>query len=151
MRLLITALLAFTCTVASAQYGQQYGNRRRSSISQMPQAKEEPPKPKTAEEIATERLPTYVSTFNLDPFESEVLRSNLVDHFNKMMALNKNQTLTPKEMREEFERYEKDFKSNLSTILSEDEIEQFIAMDFSSTGKRKRKKEKKEKNKEIDN
>ncbi len=132
---------------ASAQYGygRGYGGygRSRMGSSMMGQAgpsssKEEPP---TAIEIADERMPDYITEFKLDPFETEVLRTYLEEYFGKVMALQKEKGKDAETMRKDFERMQNDFKSNLRSILSEEEVEKLIAMDFSHSAVRKRKKE----------
>ena len=131
---------------ASAQYGYGYpgyGRNRMGSSRMMSNPgpsgpTEEPP---TATEIAEERLPDYVEEFKLDPFETEVLRTYLEEHFNKIMALQKEKGKDAETMRKDFERMQNDFKSNLKSILTEEEVEKFIKMDFSQSAVRKRKKE----------
>ena len=129
---------------ASAQYGYGRGyGRSRMGSSMMGQPgpsgpKEEPPTPA---EIVDERLPDYVAEFKLDPFETEVLRTYLEDHFNNVMALQKEKTKDAETLRKDFDRMQKEFKANLKSILTDEEIEEFIAMDFSSSAVRKRKKE----------
>ena len=133
---------------ASAQYG--YGNRgggygrNRMGSSMMgagnsPQGPTE--EPKTASELVDERLNDYVTEFELDPFEKEVLRAYLEDHFSNIMALQKEKTKDAETMRKDFERMQNEFKGNLKSILTEEEIEKFIAMDFSTSAVRKRKKD----------
>ena len=43
-------------------------------------------------------------------------------------------------MRKDFERMQNEFKTNLKSIMTEEEVEKLIAMDFSSSAVRKRKK-----------
>ena len=136
---------------AHAQYG--YGNngynRQRTRLPQAGSSQPEPEEIKPSD-IVEERMPEYISTFELDPFETEVLRSYLTDHYTEVIALQKNKTASPKEIRESYERSQKAFKKNIGSILNEEEVDQLIEMDFSSSAKRKRKK-KREKNKEKNN
>jgi len=145
--LIVITLVLLGIYDASAQYGygRGYGGygRSRMGSSMMGQTgpsgpTEEPP---TASEIAEERMPEYVAEFKLDPFETEVLRTYLEEHFNKIMALQKEKGKDAETMRKDFERMQNDFKANLKSILTDEEIEKFIAMDFSSSAVRKRKKE----------
>ena len=144
----IIAITLFSMQSIYAQYGYGrgyggYGGSGRSRMSSMgasqtPQGPtEEPP---TAAEIAEERLPDYVAEFELDPFQTEVLRTYLEDYFNNIMALQKDQTKDQETMRKDFERMQNEFKTNLKSIMTEEEVEKLIAMDFSSSAVRKRKK-----------
>ncbi len=143
---IIVGLMVLGIYDASAQYGYGYpgyGRNRMGSSRMMSNPgpsgpTEEPP---TAIEIAEERLPDYVAEFKLDPFETEVLRTYLEDYFGKVMALQKEKGKDAETMRKDFERMQNDFKSNLKSILTEEEIEKFIAMDFSHSAVRKRKKD----------
>ncbi|PHQ28600.1 hypothetical protein [Leeuwenhoekiella nanhaiensis] len=144
---MVVILIVLGVYEASAQYGygRGYGGygRSRMGSSMMGQTgpsgpTEEPP---TAAEIADERLPEYVAEFKLDPFETEVLRTYLEEHFNKVMALQKEKGKDAETMRKDFERMQNDFKSNLKSILTEEEVEKLITMDFSQSAVRKRKKE----------
>ena len=143
---IIVGLMVLGIYDASAQYGYGYpgyGRNRMGSSRMMSNPgpsgpTEEPP---TATEIAEERLPDYVEEFKLDPFETEVLRTYLEEHFNKIMALQKEKGKDAETMRKDFERMQNDFKSNLKSILTEEEVEKFIKMDFSQSAVRKRKKE----------
>lgn len=143
---IIVGLMVLGIYDASAQYGYGYPGygRNRMGSSRMMSSPgptgptEEPP---TAIEIAEERLPDYVAEFKLDPFETEVLRTYLEEYFGKVMALQKEKGKDAETMRKDFERMQNDFKSNLKSILTEEEIEKFIAMDFSHSAVRKRKKD----------
>lgn len=143
---IIVGLMVLGIYDASAQYGYGYPGygRNRMGSSRMMSSPgpsgptEEPP---TAIEIAEERLPDYVAEFKLDPFETEVLRTYLEEYFGKVMALQKEKGKDAETMRKDFERMQNDFKSNLKSILTEEEVEKFIAMDFSHSAVRKRKKD----------
>ncbi|HAX16591.1 MAG TPA: hypothetical protein DIV44_07375 [Leeuwenhoekiella sp.] len=147
--LFIIAITLFSMQSIYAQYGYGrgyggyggYGRSRMGSMmgaSQTPQGPtEEPP---TAAEIAEERLPDYVAEFELDPFQTEVLRTYLEDYFNKVMGLQKDETKDAETMRKDFERMQNEFKADLKSILTEEEVEKLIAMDFSNSAVRKRKK-----------
>ena len=69
-----------------------------------------------------------------------MLRTYLEDYFNNIMALQKDQTKDQETMRKDFERMQNEFKTNLKSIMTEEEVEKLIAMDFSSSAVRKRKK-----------
>ena len=138
-------LLSIQSLSAQYGYGRGYGGYGRSRMgssmmgaSQTPQGPtEEPP---TAAEIAEERLPDYVAEFELDPFQTEVLRTYLEDYYNEVMALQKDKTKDQETMRKDFERMQNEFKTDLRSILTEEELTKFMEMDFSSSAVRKRKK-----------
>lgn len=136
---------------ASAQYGyggggyggNGYGRSRMGSSMMGAGASQQGPReePKTSAELVDERINDYVTTFELDPFETEVLRTYLEDHFDNVMGLQKDKTKDAETLRKDFERMQTEFKTNLKSILTDEEIEKFIAMDFSSSAVRKRKKD----------
>ena len=138
-------LLSIQSLSAQYGYGRGYGGYGRSRMgssmmgaSQTPQGPtEEPP---TAAEITEERLPDYVAEFELDPFQTEVLRTYLEDYYNEVMALQKDKTKDQETMRKDFERMQNEFKTDLRSILTEEELTKFMEMDFSSSAVRKRKK-----------
>lgn len=140
-------LLSIQSLSAQYGYGRGYGGYGRSRMgmgasrmgaSQTPQGPtEEPP---TAAEIAEERLPDYVAEFELDPFQTEVLRTYLEDYYNEVMALQKDKIKDQETLRKDFERMQEEFKTDLRSILTEEELTKFMEMDFSSSAVRKRKK-----------
>ena len=120
----IIAITLFSMQSIYAQYGYGrgyggYGGYGRSRMSSMG-ASQTPQGP-------TEEPPT-------------VLRTYLEDYFNNIMALQKDQTKDQETMRKDFERMQNEFKTNLKSIMTEEEVEKLIAMDFSSSAVRKRKK-----------
>lgn len=143
----IIAITLLSIQSLSAQYGYGrgyggYGRNRmgssRMGAGQTPQGPtEEPP---TAAEIAEERLPDYVDEFELDPFQTEVLRTYLEDYYNEVMALQKDKIKDQETMRKDFERMQNEFKTDLKSILTEEEVTKFMEMDFSTSAVRKRKK-----------
>tara|TARA_R110002020_G_scaffold153811_1_gene333247 strand:- start:451 stop:882 length:432 start_codon:yes stop_codon:yes gene_type:complete len=135
--LLITIL---SIQQVSAQYGRnsRYGRQQ----SQIPSTPPPQPDPVTAEEIVAERLPDYQAEFNLDNFEIEVLRNYLTDHIKEVQALQTDRTLKPQDAREAYDRLQTKLKENLGAIMTLDEVNKLIAMDFSPRAKRKRKKSK---------
>ncbi|MEH6659077.1 hypothetical protein [Leeuwenhoekiella marinoflava] len=143
----IIAITLLSIQSLSAQYGYGrgyggYGRNRmgssRMGASQTPQGPtEEPP---TAAEIAEERLPDYVAEFELDPFQTEVLRAYLEDYYNEVMALQKDKVKDQETLRKDFERMQNEFKTDLKSILTEEELTKFMEMDFSTSAVRKRKK-----------
>ncbi|MAZ26155.1 MAG: hypothetical protein CL868_03630 [Cytophagaceae bacterium] len=147
-RLIFTALFLFTLVgTASAQYYNRMNGMSRMNRSMATQQTPRPePEPKTPEDVTAERLPIYVEQFGLDPFKTEVLRSYLTDYYDKVFRLQKNEQLKGDAARKEYEFIENDFKENLRTILTEDEVNKFLAIDnFDKKNKKKRKSKKKDK------
>lgn len=141
--ILFTILAVGTAQLATAQYNRMNRMNRSSRMSSIPNPRTDPePEELNPKDIVADRLPEYQETFKLDNFEIEVLRTYLEDHFTKVIALQKNESLNAEGMRKAYEQAEKDFKHNLSSILEEAEVEQLIAMDFSPRAQRKRKKQK---------
>ncbi len=141
--LLILFLLVLGATQMQAQYGRGYGNGYGGygSRSRLPDPGPEPkPEEVKPSDIVTERLPDYQATFNLDPFETEVLREILKDYYTDLIAMQKDKTTNAETKRENYERRQKEFKSKLGSILTDEEVEKFVAMDFSPKAVRKRKK-----------
>lgn len=144
--LLILLLLALGVSEAQAQYGRGYGRGYGNGYggggrSRLPEAG---PEPKAEEiqpsDIVEERLPDYQAAFDLDPFETEVLREILKNYYAELIAMQKDKTADAELMRKSYERVQEEFKSKLGSILDKEEVEKFIAMDFSPKAKRKRKK-----------
>jgi hypothetical protein len=119
-------------------YGNGYG-RQRSSIPSAGPSQAEPEEVKPSD-IVEERLPDYQAEFNLDAFKIEVLRNILEDYYTELIALQKDKTLDAESMRKSYEQEQKDLKSRLTGILSEEEIEKLVIMDFSDKAVKKRKK-----------
>lgn len=119
-------------------YGNGYG-RQRSSIPSAGPSQAEPEEVKPSD-IVEERLPDYQAEFNLDAFKIEVLRNILEDYYTELIALQKDKTLDAESMRESYEREQKDLKSRLTGILSQEEVEKLVTMDFSSKAVKKRQK-----------
>lgn len=136
--LLITIL---SIQQVSAQYGRnsRYNGRQQSQIPTTPPPQ---PDPVTAEEIVAERLPDYQAEFNLDNFEIEVLRNYLTDHIKEVQALQTDRTLKPQDAREAYDRLQTKLKENLGAIMTLEEVNKLITMDFSPRAQRKRKKSK---------
>lgn len=119
-------------------YGNGYG-RQRSSIPSAGPSQAEPEEVKPSD-IVDERLPDYQAEFNLDAFKIEVLRNILEEYYTELIALQKDKTLDAESMRKSYEQEQKDLKSRLTGILSEEEIEKLVVMDFSAKAVKKRKK-----------
>ena len=131
-----------------AQYGRGYGNGYGgyNNRSRLPNPGPEPkPEEIQPSDVVAERLPDYQAAFDLDPFETEVLRDILKEYYTTLIALQKDKKMDAETMRKNYEREQEGFKSKLGSILTKEEVEKFLIMDFSPKAKRKRKK-KNEKN-----
>lgn len=120
-------------------YGNGYG-RQRSSIPSAGPSQAEPEEIKPSD-IVEERLPDYQAEFNLDAFKIEVLRNILDDYYTQLIALQKDKTLDAESKRKSYEKEQNDLKSSLTGILSKEDVEKLVAMDFSPKAVKKRKKE----------
>lgn len=142
--ILAAVFFVFLANEASAQYYNRMGGMGRMNRSMSQPTPRPQPEPKTPEDITAERLPVYVEEFGLDPFKSEVLRSYLNDYYDKVFRLQKNDALKGEDARKEYEFIEKEFKNNLSNILTEDQVNKFMAIDDFDKKKKKRKKKDKD-------
>jgi hypothetical protein len=153
-KIIVLALFSLLCiSELQAQYGGRgygngygnsngYGNgygRQRSSIPSAGPSQAEPEEIKPSD-IVEERLPDYQAEFNLDAFKIEVLRNILEDYYTELIALQKDKTQDAESMRKSYEKEQKDLKSSLTGILSQEDIEKLVAMDFSPKAVKKRKK-----------
>lgn len=144
-KIIVLALFSLLCiSELQAQYGGRgygngygnsngYGNgygRQRSSIPSAGPSQAEPEEIKPSD-IVEERLPDYQAEFNLDAFKIEVLRNILEDYYTELIALQKDKTQDAESMRKSYEKEQKDLKSSLTGILSQEDIEKLVAMDFS--------------------
>lgn len=119
-------------------YGGGYG-RQRSTIPSAGPSQAEPEEVKPSE-IVEERLPEYQAEFNLDAFKMEVLRNILEEYYATLIALQKDKTMDAESMRKSYESEQKNLKARLTGILSKEEVEKLVAMDFSPKAVKKRKK-----------
>ncbi|WP_051908105.1 hypothetical protein [Flavimarina sp. Hel_I_48] len=124
-------------------YGNGYGRggygSQRSSIPSAGPTQAEPEEVKPSD-IVEERLPDYQAEFNLDAFKLEVLRNILEDYYATLIALQKDKTMDAESMRKSYESEQKDLKASLTGILSKEDVEKLVAMDFSPKAVKKRKK-----------
>ena len=63
-----------------------------------------------------------------------------LDYYNEVMALQKDKVKDQETLRKDFERMQNEFKTDLKSILTEEELTKFMEMDFSTSAVRKRKK-----------
>ncbi|MEH6406169.1 MAG: hypothetical protein V7767_02725 [Leeuwenhoekiella sp.] len=138
-------LILLMCFLGIQQVSAQYGGRRGSSgrMSQQPRTPMPAPEPVSPEDVVAAHLDEYQETFDLDNFEIEVLRNYLVEHITSIQELQTDRTKKPEDIREAYDKLQSDFKQKLSAIMTEEEVNQLIAMDFSRKAERKRKKGKK--------
>lgn len=149
----ITLLFAQT---AFAQFGNPYQNRRTNG-SRLPSAGpsyQQTREPKDMREIVAERIPFYVEELQLDDFEKEVFKQMLLENLEKQEAIIGSEGIKLNDKRKMLEASQKELTDNLSTILTEEELEKFRNLkppDSREGKKEKRKKKKKnKKNKKED-
>lgn len=143
-----------------AQYGYGgggygYGRGRNSRLGQQrslsPSANTTPeaPKPKTAEEIVDEQMPTIAETLELNEFESAVLSSILKKYVQQRIEM-QILKLSPEKMKEGYEKITENQDKELKNGLPPEKYEAFVEMmknGVQKSSKDKKKKEKKQKRK----
>jgi len=95
-------------------------------------------------------LPKCVEAFSLDDFEKEILKGMLIKKYEGLNAVLEDKDNNREERKSKMLVLDKAFYLELSSILSEDEVEDFKMMDFSETKeerKEKKKNKKRRKNK----
>lgn len=94
-------------------------------------------------EILSERIPVFTETFGLDTFESEVLKSILLTSYERMAAISDDPKLKFTDKQELIMAEDAILRKELNVILSEEQINTLMVMDFSEKSKKKKKKKKK--------
>ena len=87
-------------------------------------------------------LPKCVEAFKLDTFEKEILKNILIRQFESQNAILSDKKNSREARKKKILDFDKIFYKELSSILSEDEIEEFKIMDFKETKEEKKKKKK---------
>ena len=100
---------------------------------------------KEVNEEVNKMLPICVSEFNLDDFEKEILKSLLTNKFESENAVLEDKKVNRDERKKRFIQIDKDFYSELSAIMTVDEMERFKVLDFEKVEKEEKKKKKKKK------
>lgn len=84
-----------------------------------------------------------VEAFKLDAFEKEILKSILIKNFENQNAILSDEKNSREERQKKNLELDKAFYNELSSILSEEDIEKYKSMDFEETKEEKKKKKKK--------
>ena len=140
---------------AFAQYGNPYQNRR-SNGSRLPNAGpsyQEKREPKDMLQVVEERIPFYIEALQLDDFEKEVFKQMLLENLEKQEAIIASEEIKVNDKRKMLEASQKELTDNLSSILTEEELEKFRNLkppDSREGKKEKRKKKKKNKKNKKD-
>lgn len=94
-------------------------------------------------------LPKCVEEFKLDAFEKEIVKGILIKKFEDQNKILEDKSNSREDRKQKFLALDKVFYSELSTILTQEEVEHFKIMDFSETReeKKKKKREKRKKGK----
>lgn len=87
-------------------------------------------------------LPKCVEAFELDAFEKEILKNILIKQFESQNAILSDKKNSREDRKKKILDFDKFFYKELSSILSEEEIEEFKIMDFEETKEEKKKKKK---------
>ncbi|MCE2612003.1 hypothetical protein LVD13_03400 [Flavobacteriaceae bacterium D16] len=140
-------LLASICSLHGQTMGNPYG-RQRSSIPRGPVQQKEA-KPLTAEEIVAQEMPKITEAIDLNEFEQAVVGSILTKYVQQRIELQLLK-LEPDQMREGFEKIQKNQEEELRAGLPEDKFLAFeeLAKNKFQVKKKKKKKKKKSKTKE---
>ncbi|QCX00163.1 hypothetical protein FGM00_08600 [Aggregatimonas sangjinii] len=117
-----------------------YGYGRNRSLSAQPDTAPEPPKPKTADEMVDEQMPTIAETLELNDFESAVLSSILKKYVQQRIEM-QILKLSPEKMKEGFEKITEKQDAEIKAGLPPEKYEGFVEM--MEKGLQKSKKEKK--------
>lgn len=88
-----------------------------------------------------------VKEFNLDAFEKEILKNILVKKFENQNAIITKEKDNREAKKNKIVVLEKNFYIELSSILNEEEIEQYKVMDFAETREEKKQRKKKKRKK----
>ncbi len=94
-------------------------------------------------------LPMCVTAFNLDEFETQILKGMLLKKFESYNSIVSNTDNSKESRQDQLKQLEIDFVKSLSIILTPDEITTYVDMDFSDKkkeNKKKRRKNRKKKN-----
>jgi len=139
-----------------AQFGRMQQQGRRGMGAGIPNAGpsfQPRNEPKPMAEVITERMPFYIEALQLDDFEKEVFKQMLLENLEKRQAIMKAEEIQINDKRKMLEAMQKELTDNLSTILTEEELEKFKTLkppNEQEVKKEKRKKKKKDKKSKKD-
>lgn len=142
--LLCIAFLSFQTLIA--QYGNGYPRQRRNMGYTQPRMQPTAPKQierKDAATVVTEQMPMYIEALQLDDFEKEIFKQMLIDHYNNREALLTNPDIALTDKQDILIQQDDNFTQELSSILSEEEIEKFKTLNLKKPDKKDKKKKKK--------
>ena len=92
-------------------------------------------------------LPVCVEVFNLDEFETQILKGMFLKKFESHNAIVSNTDNSKEARQEKLKQLEIDFVKSLSIILTPDEITTYVDMDFSDKKKENKKNRRKNRRK----
>ena len=92
-------------------------------------------------------LPVCVEVFNLDEFETQILKGMLLKKFESHNAIVSNTDNSKEARQEKLKQLEIDFVKSLTIILTSDEITSYVDMDFSDKKKENKKNRRKNRRK----
>ena len=102
---------------------------------------------KEVNEEVNKILPICVAEFNLDDFVKEILKILLTNKFESENAVLEDKKVNRDERRKRFIQIDKDFYSELTAIMTAEEMERFKVLDFDQVEKEEKKKKKRKKKK----
>lgn len=152
--LIVLLFILLVSTEMNAQFGNglgggRFGNGRgRSAIPQAETPVEEP-KPKTADELVDDQLPSIKDALELDEFETAIMSSVLKKYVQERIEAQILQ-LPPEKMREVYEKISERQDKELKAGLPLEKYEAFVQLQkdgVSKTLKENKKEEKKKKKK----
>jgi len=123
--------------------GNGYGRQR---IAPQTNTAPEPPKPKTAEEIVDEQMPTIAETLELNEFESAILSSILKKYVQQRIEMGILK-LSPDQMREGYAKITEAQDQELKDGLPVEKYDAFVKMMKNGVQKSKKEKKKKDRKK----
>lgn len=92
-------------------------------------------------------IPACVLEFNFDEFEKEIFKQLLTRKIEGENALYSSESITRDDRRKALIQIDKDFYSEVSSIMTPEEIERFKVMDFDKEKKEKKKEKRRKKKK----
>lgn len=91
-------------------------------------------------------MPKCASVLKLDAFEQEILKGMLIKKFESQNFIVKDEKNTREDRKRKFTALDKEFFTELGTILSPEQIEAYKNIDFKESSKDKKKRKKNKRN-----
>lgn len=145
-QILLTAFLVLVTAISAQNMGRVQRGQRGYTPPPVDNTKTYIELKEVHEEVS-KMLPVCVNEFSLDDFEKEILKSLLTNKFESENAVLEDKKVNREERRKRFIAIDKDFYTELSVIMTTDEIERFKILDFDQIEKDNKKKKKKKKKK----